>query len=280
MNPTVVTQASGLCSTMPCPQPPSTGRLTLIGGRDKHGHPEYPRLELHPGEVVCIVGPTGSGKSRLLADIECLAQGDTPTGRQVLVDGRPPDPAERFEAGYKRVAQLSQNMNFVVDMTAQALIALHARCRQIEAVAERVAAVLACANTLAGESFGPDTPVTQLSGGQTRALMIADVALLSRALVVLIDEIENAGVDRRRALALLTGGQKIVLVSTHDPLLALQGQRRIVIRHGGMAEVLDTSASERMLLGQLEVQDRWLGGLRDRLRGGARLEAPDSWTHR
>jgi ABC-type lipoprotein export system ATPase subunit len=39
------------------------------------------------GDIVSIVGPTGSGKSRLLADIEWTAQGDTPTLRKILING-------------------------------------------------------------------------------------------------------------------------------------------------------------------------------------------------
>jgi len=80
--------------------------LTLIGGRDKAGRPEDIRLTLKAGEIVCIVGPTGSGKSRLLADIECLAQGDTPTGRQILVDEQIPDEDWRYVLDRKLVAQL------------------------------------------------------------------------------------------------------------------------------------------------------------------------------
>ena len=45
---------------------------------------------LKTGNIVSIVGPTGSGKSRLLGDIECLAQGDTPTKRQILLNGKVP----------------------------------------------------------------------------------------------------------------------------------------------------------------------------------------------
>ena len=63
--------------------------------------------------------------------------------------------------------------------------------------------VIACANDLAGERFSADVSLTQLSGGQTRALMIADIALLSASPIVLIDEIENAGIDRKRSLDLL-----------------------------------------------------------------------------
>ncbi len=91
--------------------------LTVMGGRNKYGETEELDLELKAGDVVCIVGPTGSGKSRLLADIECLAQGDTPSGRRVLVNGTPPDPGWRYASDRKLIAQLSQNMNFVVDLT-------------------------------------------------------------------------------------------------------------------------------------------------------------------
>ena len=58
---------------------------------------------------------------------------------------------------------------------------------------EITALVIGLANTLAGERFSASTPVTALSGGQSRALMIADVACLSNSPIVLIDEIENAG---------------------------------------------------------------------------------------
>lgn len=264
------------------PPPPATARLrelTVVGGRDKSGTPEDIALILHPGDVVCVVGPTGSGKSRLLADIECLADGDTPTARRVLVDGRPAADDERHAPAHKLVAQLSQNMNFVVDLSARELIAMHARCRSVAAPEAAADEVIACANGLTGEQFAAETPVTQLSGGQTRALMIADVARLSMSPVVLIDEIENAGVDRRRALELLVSREKIVFISTHDPLLALRGGRRLVIRNGGIGEVIATTPGERRNLTRIETLDALLGDLRDRLRGGQRLDEAIAWPN-
>jgi len=253
--------------------------LTIQGGRDKLGRAEAVEVTLRAGDIVCIVGPTGSGKSRLLADIECLAQGDTPTGRRILINGTIPPPGSRFAPERKLVAQLSQTMNFVVDLTVAEFVAMHASCRQVvdaDAVVERV---IATANALTGESFAETVSVTQLSGGQTRALMIADVALLSASPVVLIDEIENAGVDRRRALDLLVAEDKIVLISTHDPLLALRGGRRLVIRNGGIAEIITTSAAERANLAALERVDAGLMAIRDRLRRGERIdEALEPWT--
>jgi ABC-type lipoprotein export system ATPase subunit len=59
------------------------------------------RLTLIRGSVTSIVGPTGSGKSRLLADIEWMAQNDTPTGRRILVNGEIPDTELRFSLEYK-----------------------------------------------------------------------------------------------------------------------------------------------------------------------------------
>lgn len=246
--------------------------LTVIGGVDKEGRPEDVELTLRPGEVVGIVGPTGSGKSRLLADIEWLAQGDTPTRRRILLDGKAPDPKRRFSVEGKLVAQLSQTMNFVMDLSVEEFVILHAESRLAEDVAGITATVLEQANALAGEPFSPRTPLTALSGGQSRALMIADTAFLSRSPVVLIDEIENAGIDRRRALDLLVGRGKIVLMATHDPLLALMADRRIVIGGGGIRRVLATTGKERGNLARLEELDSRLMRVRQALRGGETIE--------
>jgi ABC-type lipoprotein export system ATPase subunit len=247
--------------------------LTILGGFNKTREPEEAELLIRAGEVVSIVGPTGSGKSCLLADIECLAQRDTPTGRQVLINGQPVAEEERFQLEGKLVAQLSQNMNFVMDLTVSEFLEMHARSRALPGTA---AAVLEdcflCANDLAGEKFTRDLRVTQLSGGQSRALMIADTAFMSKSPIVLIDEIENAGVDRREAIALLTRQEKIVLISTHDPLLALSADKRIVIKNGGIFKIVDTTPAEKKSLFHLEKIDLRLQTIRHRLRSGENIE--------
>jgi ABC-type lipoprotein export system ATPase subunit len=246
--------------------------LTVIGGRDKSGSPEPCGFSVRSGEIVAIVGMTGSGKSRLLADIECLARRDTPTGRTVLVDGGEVDDVRRFDISGRLVAQLSQNMNFVMDVSARDFIAMHAESRAARNPDEIAREIFDCANELAGERFGADCTVTQLSGGQSRALMIADVALLSQSPVVLIDELENAGIDRCRAISLLAKKEKIVLMSTHDPLLALMADRRVVIRNGGIAAVVATSDAERENLAAIETADRKMMELRSIIRAGGRVD--------
>ncbi len=246
--------------------------LTIIGGHNKSGAAEDIELILKPGEVVCIVGPTGSGKSRLLADIEWVAQGDTPTGRRILINGQIPDSKWRFSSEHKLVAQLSQNMNFVMDLSAEEFIRMHAECRLVPDIDEKVRQILDQANDLAGEKFRPDTPVTSLSGGQSRALMIADMAFLSKSPIALIDEIENAGIDRKKALDLLVRKEKIILMATHDPILALLGERRLVISNGGIAKIIESSEAERKNLTYLEQLDNQLLALRNRIRLGDTLE--------
>lgn len=244
--------------------------LSILPGHNKEQQPEQFTLTLKPGSITSIVGPTGSGKSRLLADIEWLAQGDTPTGRSILIDGKLPDPEHRFSLEHKLVAQLSQNMNFVMDTSVVDFIELHAQSRHQDNP-HLVNTILEQANLLAGEPFAADTPITALSGGQSRALMIADTAFLSASPVVLIDEVENAGIDRKRALQLLIRNEKIVLIATHDPLLALMAEQRLVIRNGGIAECRQTSAQELSQLDKLEAMDAEVQALRERLRHGEEL---------
>ncbi|AJQ26376.1 ATP-binding cassette domain-containing protein [Pelosinus fermentans] len=245
--------------------------ITIIGGRDKQGKVEDIELTIHAGEIVCIVGPTGSGKSRLLADIEWVAQHDTPTNRKILINGQLPDMRCRFSVEHKLVAQLSQNMNFIMDLSVEEFVSMHAESRMLENIEEVTSHIIAKANELAGEQFNPDTPVTSLSGGQSRALMIADTAYLSSSPIVLIDEIENAGIDRQNALRLLIDKQKIVLMATHDPILALMGDKRIVIKNGGISKVIETSEKERENLILLTQIDRKMLAIREVLRSGGRI---------
>ena len=246
--------------------------ITIIAGKDKSGKAEnFSKLVINKSEIVSIVGPTGSGKSRLLADIEWAANKDTPTGRTILINGEKADPSLRFSTSNKLVAQLSQNMNFVMDLTVKEFLELHAKSRMIDNEEEVIAKIISAANELAGEKFDLDTPITRLSGGQSRALMIADTAILSTSPIVLIDEIENAGIDRKRALNLLVSEEKIVLMATHDPSLALIADKRIVIKNGGIHKIIETDKEEKAVLAELEKMDELINNMRAKLRRGEKI---------
>ena len=219
--------------------------VTILAGRGKDGRPEpFDSISLKRGELYTIVGNTGSGKSRFIKDIEQLACGDSITGRRVLLDGAPIPLTERQSTSAHLVAHLGQNMRFVLDASVEEFLQLHARCRDRRAAP---AEVLALANEITPEPMALRQGLNQLSGGQSRALMIADIALICDSPIVLIDEIENAGIDKERALSLLQKKDKLVLVVTHDPHTALMARRRIVLAGGAVAAVVERTAGEAAL---------------------------------
>jgi Ni2+-binding GTPase involved in maturation of urease and hydrogenase/ABC-type lipoprotein export system ATPase subunit len=218
--------------------------LSILPGCDKLGEPEsFEELLFVPGELYTLVGHTGAGKSRLIKDIEQLAQGDTATGRSVLIDGAPVPAGRRLEVAGQLIAHLSQNMRFTLDLLVAEFLRRHCRVRgRSEALVRQV---IALANTITPEPVGADTSLHALSGGQSRALMIADIALVCDSPIVLIDEIENAGIDRERALSLLSERDKLVLIVTHDVQIALMAARRLVLRSGAVRSVVQRSRGEQ-----------------------------------
>ena len=203
--------------------------VTILPGRDKTGKPEpFQGITLERGEQ--------------------LAHGDSVTRRRVLLDGVE-IPAERRQSlSSQLVAHLGQNMRFVLDASVEEFLALHAQCRGKETPPVEV---LALANEITPEPVALGQSLNQLSGCQSRALMIADIALLCDSPIVLIDEIENAGIDKERALGLLQRHDKLVLVVTHDPHTALMSRRRIVMGGGAVAAVVERSPQEAALYMEL-----------------------------
>ncbi|WP_422579212.1 ATP-binding cassette domain-containing protein [Methanothrix sp.] len=241
--------------------------LTVLGGVDKCGNQDLVNeIEISRGEIIGIVGPTGSGKSTLISDIEQFALGDTPTGRSILINGQVPKNEQRYDPRKKLVAQLSQNMHFLADMQVGEFLRMHAKSRGKDP--NQADKVIELANTLTGEPISPEFQLTILSGGQSRALMVADIAVISDSPIVLIDEIENAGIKKQEALRLLSGEGKIVVVVTHDPMLALMATRRIVMKNGGMTKVIITNDEEQRIFKDIERVDGWLTGLRETIRQG------------
>jgi ABC-type lipoprotein export system ATPase subunit len=122
--------------------------------------------------------------------------------------------------------------------------------------------------------------MTELSGGQARALMIADATIVCETPIVLLDEVENAGIHRTRALELLRAHRKIFIFVTHDPRIALLSDHRIVMQNGSMTHLLETDEQEREVSLRVNQLDDRLASLRDRLRSGQRLTVRevDGWT--
>lgn len=248
--------------------------ITILGGMSRSGNPEpVQRIDLNMGDVVSIVGPTGSGKTTLINDIELFADRNTQTGRCILIDGKRPPLEYRDNPASNPIALITQHTTFLSDLPVQDFLSTHARIRakdnsQIEAM---IANTLSFANQLTGEPIILSSRMTELSGGQTRALLIADATVICDTPIVLLDEVENAGIHRTRALELLRQHRKIFIFVTHDPRIALLSDFRIVMQGGSIVKILHTNDEERQFSIKVSKLDDMLSAMRDKIRFGERL---------
>jgi len=252
--------------------------ISILGGRGKTGIPEPVRsIELAMGDVVSIVGPTGSGKTTFINDIELFANGNTHTGRKILVNGKHPTAEYREDPSRHPIALITQHTTFLSDLPVGEFLSIHARIRtQADRESEeKVERTLDFANQLTGEPILTKSRMTELSGGQTRALLIADATVLCETPVVLLDEVENAGINRIRTLELLKEYKKIFIFVTHDPRISLLSDFRIVMSGGSVTKILRTDTGEKELSGVVSRIDELFSVLREKIRQGERLGLAD-----
>lgn len=252
--------------------------ITLIGGHGKNGAPEpVQRIDMNMGDVVSIVGPTGSGKTTLINDIELFADGNTPTGRRLLIDGKRPPAAYRYNPSSNPIALITQHTNFLSDLSVIEFLKIHAgiRCDSNAKVSELVQQTIDFANQLTGEPIIETNTMTELSGGQTRAMLIADATIVCNTPIVLLDEVENAGINRTRALELLRQHRKIFIFVTHDPRIALLSDYRIVLENGCITKLLVTNEEEKKCAVTVSRWDDMYTALREKIRLGNQLQLQD-----
>lgn len=247
-------------------------KITILGGlgRDRKKE-QVDQVDLVMGDLLSIVGPTGSGKTALINDIGLFAAADTPSMRRVLINDAAPPEEFLDDPAKNPIALITQHTGFLSDVTVASFLDIHARIRKRGNRESVVADIMEFANQITGEPIILDSAMTELSGGQSRALLIADAVIIGNSPIILLDEIENAGINLTRALELLRKYEKIFVFVTHDPRITLSSDYRIVMKGGAMQDAITTSPEERRIGRKVTEMDRIIVGLRDRISSGERM---------
>ncbi|NGO67055.1 sugar ABC transporter ATP-binding protein [Streptomyces sp. SB3404] len=208
-------------------------------------------LEIHPGEVVALVGDNGAGKSTLVKSIAGVSPADEGTiewdGRAVQIN-RPHDAQQLGIATVYQDLALCDNLDVVGNLFLGSELLRGPLLDEVEM--ERRA--LELLSTLSIRIPSVRIPVASLSGGQRQTVAIAR-SLLGEPKVVILDEPTAAlGVEQTAQVLdlverLRERGLGVILISHNMAEVKAVSDRVAVLRLGrnnGVFTVADTSQEE------------------------------------
>ncbi|WP_449600481.1 ABC transporter ATP-binding protein [Paenibacillus sp. Marseille-Q9583] len=201
-------------------------------------------LLIHKGEMVCIAGRNGAGKSTVS---KLICGFYKPTSGSVLMHGR--DIAkDTIKERAERIGFVMQNPNHMISKTLlydEVALGLKLRGVSEEIIRERVHHILKICGLYAFRSW----PISALSYGQKKRVTIASIMILEPE-VIILDE-PTAAQDYRHynemmefLLTLREQGMTVIMI-THDMHLMLEYADRAVVLSDGVK--LADDSPERVL---------------------------------
>lgn len=197
-------------------------------------------LELNKGEVLAVVGSSGSGKSLLAHAIMGILPENSRIGGEIFYDGEPLTPALQERLRGQKIAFIPQSVNFLDPLMK---VGLQVSGHKNPALKKKMR------QTFAHFGLKQETENLypfQLSGGMARRVLLS-TAQISGADLIIADE-PTPGLDLELAVEALKdfrimadNGSAILLI-THDIDLALNVADKISIFHDG--KVVETARSD------------------------------------
>ena len=192
-------------------------------------------INIAEGELMAIIGNSGSGKSTFLNMIGGL---DRPSAGRLIVDGK-----DLFKLDEKQLVEYKRNtVGFVWQNNARNLVPYLTAVQNVELPMvfgnakekrKRAEELL----ELVGMSHKKNSRLTQLSGGEQQRVAIA-IALANKPKILLADEPTGA-VDVATANYILDVFRELnkklgitIVIVTHDRMLAKKVNRVVAIRDG------------------------------------------------
>ncbi|MES2664472.1 MAG: sugar ABC transporter ATP-binding protein [Pseudomonadota bacterium] len=229
---------------------------------------EAASLSVRRGEVHCLLGANGAGKSTFL---KIVAGAMLPTTGQISVDGKAVTFRSPSEAAHAGISMIYQELDLVPHLTvAQNLFLGHppARFGVIDKRDRRARAAQALVRIGAG--FGPDARVGSLSIANQQLTAIAR-SLTREAKVIIMDEPSAAlnETELEKVFAVIreltAQGVAIVYVSHRLGELRAIGDRVTVLRGGRTIQTFDVAGTpDSTLVEAILGKERRLADRRDR----------------
>jgi lipoprotein-releasing system ATP-binding protein len=206
------------------------GELIVLDGVD---------LQIAPGEIVGLIGPSGSGKSSLLHAAGML---ERPSSGEVWIDGQPGwelSDGDRTDIRRNRIGFVYQFHHLLPEFDAIHNVALPAliagrKRRDAMAEAERLLGVLGLSERIYHQP-------AQLSGGEQQRVAIAR-AMINNPILILADE-PTGNLDPDTSTVVFAALSDLVrkegaaaLIATHNMELAKYMDRVMALDHGKLVQ--------------------------------------------
>jgi putative ABC transport system ATP-binding protein len=192
-------------------------------------------LSIHEGEMVAIVGTSGSGKSTMMNILGCLDRPTRGTYSLAGIDVEARTGDSRAIVRNRVIGFIFQGFNLLARTTALENVELPLQYRGVSARERRRRAKAALEAVGLGERL--DHTPNQLSGGQQQRVAIAR-ALVTDPPLLLADE-PTGNLDTRTSLEVLALLQRLnrtrgitVIIVTHERDIAACASRVVTMRDG------------------------------------------------